>query len=330
MRAVLDGDESLRRRPVARIIEPLRSMGAELHARRNDSLPPLTVVGRTPLRAIEFATSVPSAQVKSAVLLAGLRADGRTTVRESVATRDHTERMLRARGGAVERTAAPDGSVSVTVQGGVNVHALTERVPGDVSAAAFWLVAGAIHPDAELVLRDVGVNPTRRAVIDILRSMEADIEERPHNDRPDDGVGEPIADLIVRSSTLRAVELGPADVAAAIDEIPVLCLAATAASGTTVIRGAGELRHKESDRITGIAAGLRALGARIDIDGDDLRIEGGAVLHGAETDSLDDHRLAMTFAIAGLVAGGTTSIERPGSAAISYPGFFDDLERVRA
>jgi 3-phosphoshikimate 1-carboxyvinyltransferase len=329
MTTTLDGDDSLRGRPVARIIEPLRSMGAELHARRNDSLPPVTVVGRTPLRAIEFATPVPSAQVKSAILLAGLRADGRTTVRESVATRDHTERMLRSRGVPVESTGSANGEVTVTVEGGLTVHAMTERVPGDVSAAAFWLVAGAIHPDAELVLRDVGVNPTRRAVIDILRSMGADIEERPVGGA-DDGVGEPIADLVVRSSELRAVELGPADVAAAIDEIPVLCLAAAVATGTTVIRGAGELRHKESDRIAGTAAGLRALGARVDVDGDDIRIIGGDMLDGAETDSLDDHRLAMTFAIAGLVAKGVTTVGRPSSAAISYPGFFDDLERVRA
>jgi 3-phosphoshikimate 1-carboxyvinyltransferase len=315
---------------VARIIEPLRSMGAVLHARRNDSLPPLTVVGHTPLRAIDIATRVPSAQVKSAILLAGLRADGSTTVREAVATRDHTERMLRARGVPVERADDADGGVAWTIEGGLTVHAVQERVPGDVSAAAFWLVAAAIHPDAELVLRDVGVNPTRRAVIDILRSMGADIEERRHGDTLDDGVGEPMADLLVRSSELRAADLGPAEVAAAIDEIPVLCLAATVAHGTTVIRGAGELRHKESDRIAGIAAGLRALGARIEIDGDDLRIEGGTTLNGAETDSLDDHRLAMTFAIAGLSATGETSVGRPGSASISYPGFFDDLERVRA
>jgi 3-phosphoshikimate 1-carboxyvinyltransferase len=330
MTTILDGDASLRRRPVARIIEPLRSMGAALHARRNDSLPPLTVVGHTPLRAIDIATSVPSAQVKSAILLAGLRADGRTTVREAIATRDHTERMLRARGVAVEREDSADGRVCWTVQGGMAVGAVQERVPGDVSAAAFWLVAGAIHPDAELTIRDVGVNPTRRAVIDILRSMGARIDERPSQDRADDGVGEPIADLDVRSSELRGVDLGPAQVAAAIDEIPVLCLAAAAARGTTTIRGAGELRHKESDRIGGIAAGLRALGARIEVDGDDLRIEGGGSLRGAPTDSLDDHRLAMTFAIAGLVASDVTTIVRPGSAAISYPGFFDDLERVRA
>ena len=203
MTSTLDGDDSLRRRPVARIIEPLRSMGAELHARLNDSLPPVTVNGRTPLRAIDVTTPVPSAQVKSAILLAGLRADGRTTVRESVATRDHTERMLRARGVPVERTDLADGAVAWTVEGGISVQAVTERVPGDVSAAAFWLVAGAIHPDAELVLHDVGVNPTRRAVIDILRAMGADIEERPAGAGDDDGVGEPIADLVVRSSSLR-------------------------------------------------------------------------------------------------------------------------------
>jgi 3-phosphoshikimate 1-carboxyvinyltransferase len=328
--AVLDGDDSLRRRPVARIIEPLRSMGAVLHGRQDDSLPPLTVIGRTPLRAIDYTTRVPSAQVKSAILLAGLRADGRTTVRESVATRDHTERMLRARGVPVERTDAPDGSVAWSLEGGIAVRAVSERVPGDVSAAAFWLVAAAIHPDAELVLHDVGVNPTRRAIIDILRAMGADIDEATHGRATDDGVGEPLADITVRSSALHAADLAPSDVAAAIDEIPVLCLAATAAVGTTVIRGAGELRHKESDRIAGTTAGLRALGARIDVDGDDLRITGPTRLHGAPTDSLDDHRLAMTFAIAGLVATGETAVGRPGSAAISYPGFFDDLERVRA
>jgi 3-phosphoshikimate 1-carboxyvinyltransferase len=204
-------------------------------------------------------------------------------------------------------------------------------VPGDVSGAAFWLVAGAIHPDAELRIRDVGVNPTRRAVIDLLRTMGADIDERTTTGT-DDGVGEPLADLTVRSSQLHGIELGPGDVAAAIDEIPVLCLAAARATGTTSIRGVGELRHKESDRIAGIAAGLRAMGAEIEVDGDDLRIHGrgGHALRGSATDSLDDHRLAMTFAIAGLVADDTTTIERPASAAVSYPGFFADLQGVRA
>jgi 3-phosphoshikimate 1-carboxyvinyltransferase len=332
--AVLTGDTSLRGRPVARIIEPLRSMGAQLHARRNDSLPPVTVVGHTPLRGADVTTRVPSAQVKSAILLAGLRAVGRTTVRETIATRDHTERMLRARGvsverGEVERAVPADGRlVTWTVEGGAVVRAVTERVPGDLSAAAFWLVAAAIHPDAELTLRGVGVNPTRRAVVDLLRAMGARIDERA--ERPDDGVGEPTADLTVRSSELRAIEMGPTEVAAAIDEIPLLCLAATQARGTTVIHSAGELRHKESDRLAGIAAGLGALGADVAIDGDDIRIVGPTALRGDATDSLADHRLAMTFAIAGLIASGRTVISRPGSAIISYPGFFDELERVQA
>jgi 3-phosphoshikimate 1-carboxyvinyltransferase len=327
--AILDGDASLRRRPVARIIEPLRRMGAVLHGRRRDSLPPLTVVGHTPLQATDHTTPVPSAQVKSAVLLAGLRAEGRTTVREHVATRDHTERMLRARGVPVGRAEDGDGVV-VWVEGVTAVRAVDQRVPADVSAAAFWLVAGAIHPDAELSLRDVGVNPTRRSVVDILRSMGADIEERRVDDAAESDVGEPIADLVVRSSGLRAVALGPVEVAAAIDEIPVLCLAATQARGTTTIRGAGELRHKESDRIQGIAAGLASLGADVTVEGDDLVIPGEQRLRGGTADSLDDHRLAMLFSIAGLIAGDATIVERPGSAAVSYPGFFADLEGVRA
>ncbi|HEX9045034.1 MAG TPA: 3-phosphoshikimate 1-carboxyvinyltransferase [Candidatus Limnocylindrales bacterium] len=346
--AVLDGDASLRRRPVARIVEPLRAMGATLGARRGDTLPPVTIVGRSPLRAIDYTTPVPSAQVKSAILLAALRAEGRTTVRESVGTRDHTERMLRARGVAVERaetevsgrlpggaTGGPargggGGAVGVawSIEGGLRLRAVHERVPGDVSAAAFWLVAAAIHPDASLSLRDVGVNPTRRAVIDILRAMGAHIDEQ--TARADDGVGEPVAALTVSSSDLRAVELGPREVASAIDEIPILCLAATQARGTTVIRGAGELRNKESDRIAGIAAGLAALGARIEVTGDEITISGPTRLSGAETDSLDDHRLAMTFAVAGLVASGDTTVGAPASADISYPGFFTQLEGVRA
>ncbi len=328
---VLDGDSSLRRRPVARIIEPLRSMGAELHARRNDSLPPLTVVGRTQLRAIDVMTVVPSAQVKSAILLAGLRADGRTTVREAIATRDHTERMLRARGVPVLHETVEGGPGSAwSIDGGLRVRAVDERVPADVSAAAFWLIAGAIHPDAELNLRSVGVNPTRRAVLDLLGRMGAQIDELGLGDGPDDGVGEPVADLTVRSSELRAIDISPAEVAAAIDEIPILCLAATQARGRTVIRGAGELRHKESDRIAGIAAGLNALGGRVTVDGDDLSIDGPTPLTGAALDSLDDHRLAMTFAVAGLIARGSTTIDAPDSASISYPGFFRELEGVRA
>ena len=327
--AVLDGDDSLRRRPMSRVVEPLRTMGASFAGRRGASLLPLAVTGRAALDPIDYTTPVPSAQVKSAILLAGLAAQGETRVVEAVATRDHTERMLRARGVTVTEAMIDDGRHEVRLAGPAAVAAIDETVPADPSGAAFWLVAGSIHPDAELHLDGVSTNPTRRAIIDILRRMGADIEEL---DRPAPGGadGEPLADLVVRSSGLRAVDLGPTEVAAAIDEIPVLCLAAAAATGTTRIRGAGELRHKESDRIAGIAEGLTALGARVRVTGDDIEIDGGRRLTGAVTETRDDHRLAMTFAVAGLIAEGETTVLRSGSAAISYPGFFGELEGVRA
>jgi len=327
--AVLDGDASLRRRPMGRVVEPLRAMGATFAGRHGSTLLPLAVTGRARLAPIDVHTVVPSAQVKSAILLAGLAADGETRVTEAVATRDHTERMLRARGVAVLEGVTGDGAHTVSLAGPARVAAVAETVPADPSGAAFWLVAGSIHPDAELRLEGVSTNPTRRAIIDILRRMGADIEEHdlPGPGGPD---GEPLADLVVRSSELRGIDLSPAQVAAAIDEIPILCLAAAVASGTTRIRGAGELRHKESDRIAGIVGGLAALGAQVRVEGDDIEIEGATRLRGAVTDTLDDHRLAMTFAVAGLIAEGETIVRRPGSAAISYPGFFRELEGVRA
>jgi 3-phosphoshikimate 1-carboxyvinyltransferase len=327
--AVLDGDASLRRRPMGRVTEPLAAMGAVFAGRRGGTLLPLAVTGRAPLSPIAYRTPVPSAQVKSAILLAALAADGETTVTEAVATRDHTERMLRARGIAVTEANSPDGTHTVRIVGPASPAAIAETVPADPSGAAFWLVAASIHPDAELRLAGVSTNPTRRAIIDILRRMGASIEEHPLP-APGGADGEPLADLVVRSSDLRAVDLSPADVAAAIDEIPILALAAAAATGTTRFRGAGELRHKESDRIAGITEGLTALGARVRVEDDDIEIQGGAQLTGAVTETHDDHRLAITFAIAGLIAGGETVVRRPGSAAISYPGFFQQLEGVRA
>ena len=218
-----------------------------------------------------------------------------------------------------------------SVRGGAVLTALDERVPADPSAAAFWLVAGAIHPDAELTLRAVGVNPTRRAAIDFLVRMGARIEEQPVGGSAGSSeAGEPLADLTVRSSELVAIDLGPQEVAAAIDEIPILCLAATQARGRTTIRGVGELRNKESDRVAGIVAGLAALGATIEVAGDEIAITGPTPLTGAATETLDDHRLAMTFAVAGIIASGTTTIDRAESAAVSYPGFFNELERLTA
>ncbi len=328
--AVLDGDASLRERPMGRVATPLAAMGATVAGRAGATLPPLAITGRPPLRPIDHATPVPSAQVKSAILLAGLAADGTTTVREAVATRDHTERMLRARGVIVRTERLSGGGAVHAVDGIADVLPLDQRVPGDVSGAAFWLVAAAVHPDAELTLRDVGTNPTRRAIIDLLRRMGADIEERPLGAAGDEERGEPLADLVVRSSALRAIDVTAGEVAAAIDEIPVLCLAAAVASGRTRILGVGELRHKESDRVAGIAAGLAALGARVTVAGDTIEIDGGRRLTGAAVETHDDHRLAMTFAVAGLIARGETLVRDPGSADVSYPGFFGELERVRA
>jgi 3-phosphoshikimate 1-carboxyvinyltransferase len=333
--AVLDGDDSLRRRPMDRVAAPLAAMGATIAGRAGATLPPLAVTGRAALAPVDHATAVPSAQVKSAILLAALAADGATTVREAVATRDHTERMLRARGVAVRTERLPDGGAVHALAGPAAVAATDQVVPGDVSAAAFWLVAAAIHPDAELALRSVGTNPTRRAIIDLLRRMGAEIEERPAAGAGaaaigGDEAGEPLADLVARSSSLRGIDVAPAEVAAAIDEIPVLCLAAAAASGRTVIRGVGELRHKESDRVAGIAAGLAALGARIEVDGETIVVDGGRALRGAPVETHEDHRLAMTFAVAGLIAQGETIVRDPGSADVSYPGFFGEIERMRA
>jgi 3-phosphoshikimate 1-carboxyvinyltransferase len=328
--AVLDGDGSLRGRPMGRVAGPLAAMGATIAGRAGATLPPFAITGRAPLRPIDHATPVPSAQVKSAILLAGLAAEGTTRVREAVATRDHTERMLRARGVDVRTDHLADGGAVHALDGVARVRPLDERVPGDVSGAAFWLVAAAIHPDAELTLRNVGTNPTRRAIIDLLRRMGAEIDVRPVGAAGDEEGGEPVADLVVRSSALRGIDVTAAEVAAAIDEIPVLCLAAAVASGRTAIRGVGELRHKESDRVAGIAAGLAALGARVTVDGDTITIDGGRALTGATVETHDDHRLAMTFAVAGLVARGETIIRDQGSADVSYPGFFGELERVRA
>jgi 3-phosphoshikimate 1-carboxyvinyltransferase len=315
---------------MGRVAAPLVAMGASVAGRAGTTLAPFAVTGSIALRGIEHATSIPSAQVKSCVLLAGLAATGSTSVRESTFTRDHTERMLRARGVAVRTEHLDDGGAVHTVVGPTTVRALDERVPGDISGAAFWMVAAAIHPDADLLLRNVGTNPTRRGIIDLLRRMGAEIEERPVGTGGSMVSGEPSADLAVRSSTLHGIDVDPGEVAGAIDEIPILCLATAVASGRSRIRGVGELRHKESDRVAGIVAGLAALGARVRADGDDIEIEGGRELRGAPVASLDDHRLAMTFAVAGLVAEGTTLVGQPASADISYPGFFDELERVRA
>ena len=325
--ATLDGDASLQARPMARVAEPLRAMGAEIDT-ADGARPPLRIRGRSPLRAIDWTPPVASAQVKSAILLAGLAALGTTRVHEPTPTRDHTERMLRARGVAVRSLDDGAGGMRVEIDGGQAVAARDELVPADASAAAFWLVAGAAHPDAEVRLAGVGVNPGRRGAIDILRSMGARLDERPWPLR--EAADEPIADLVAQTSDLRGVDVDPRLAVAAIDEIPVLAVAATQARGMTTFRGVGELRVKESDRLGGIVAGLVALGADVAVAGDDVRITGPTPLRGAAVDGRGDHRLVMAFAIAGLLASGTTSIAGAASAAISDPGFLAELERIRS
>ena len=328
--AVLDGDASLRRRPMGRVVEPLRAMGATFAGRGGDTLLPLAVRGRAPLSPIDYRTPVPSAQVKSAILLAGLAADGETQVTEAVATRDHTERMLRARGVTVREETAADGAHT------------SSRCPARPASPPSWrrfprtrrAPRSGWWPHPSIPTPSCASRGSARTRRGVPSSTSSGAWAPPSRRSPSKGPrgpdGEPLADLVVRSSELRGIDLSPAEVAGAIDEIPILALAAAVASGTTRIRGASELRHKESDRVAGIAAGLGALGADVRVEGDDIEIRGGRRLTGAATETHDDHRLAMTFAVAGLIAEGETVIDRAGSAAISYPGFFRELEGMRA
>ena len=317
--SIITGDESLRSRPMGRVILPLREMGADIRGREGDSLAPLTIQGG-PLRGIHHRSPVASAQVKSALLLAGLQAEGETTLEEPVRSRDHTERMLRAMGADLRE----EGNALRLSPLRQDLTPLNLRVPGDFSAAAFWLVAGALHPDAEISLSDVGVNPTRTGLLDALREMGADItvsSERLQG-------GEPVADLVVRSSRLEGTVVeGPA-VVRLIDEVPALAVAAALARGRTVIRDVGELRVKESDRILATAQELRKLGARVEERPDGLIIEGVGALRGAPCDSRGDHRLAMALAVAGMVAQGETALSGAEAMSISYPGFWQHLAEL--
>ncbi|MDH3197849.1 MAG: 3-phosphoshikimate 1-carboxyvinyltransferase [Candidatus Krumholzibacteria bacterium] len=323
----ITGDASLRRRPMARVADPLRRMGARVETTEEGTLP-MTVAGGT-LQGIEYALPVPSAQVKSAVLIAGLCAAGETRVIEPVPTRDHTERMLEALGEPVARERAGAGA-SVGVRGvpaseAPRLGAGNVRVPGDFSSAAFFIVAAACIPGSEVRLEGVGVNPTRTGLLTIMREMGASIAIE--NAREIDG--EPVADLVVSATPLRGVAVSdPELIAAAIDEIPVLAVAAVHAEGETVLRGAGELRHKESDRIAVMAANLRALGAAVEEREDGLAIAGGARLRGALVTAAGDHRVAMAMAVAALIANGETAIDDAGVVGVSYPSFFDDLRAL--
>jgi len=311
-RATLVGDASLSRRPLERVAAPLRAMGATLET--TDGHAPLTITGGA-LRGLTHELPVASAQVKTAVLLAGLSAEGRTTVREPVPSRDHTERMLPAFGARVER----DG-LAASVGGGTRLRGATVEVPGDASSAAFLVVAALVLPDSEVRLEGVLLSPTRTAFVDVLRAMGGRVEATLERGEP-----EPVGSIVARSSTLRGIRIDPALVPSLIDEVPALAVAGAFASGRLEVTGAGELRHKETDRIAALARGLKAMGAHVEEQADGLAVAGGAPLHGARVDSEDDHRIAMALSIAALGARGATEVERGECVAVSFPSFYEVL-----
>ncbi len=314
------GDSSLRSRPMSRVVTPLQQMGAQIWGRKNNSLAPLAIGGQQ-LKPIHYHSPIASAQVKSCILLAGLMTEGQTTVTEPALSRDHSERMLKAFG--AELSIDPETN-SVTVTGPAKLKGQTVIVPGDISSAAFWLVAGAIVPGSELLIENVGVNPTRTGVLEVLEMMGADISLE--NQR--EVAGEPVADLRVRYSQLKGCQIAGDVIPRLIDEIPILAVAAVFASGTTVIRDAEELRVKESDRIAVMASELNRMGAKVSELPDGLEITGGTPLVGTEVDSYTDHRIAMSLAIAALNATGTTTINRAEAAAVSYPDFTRTLQQI--
>lgn len=321
MFAVLTGDESLRSRPQKRIVGPLRALGATLDGRQNGERAPIMLRGAA-ISGGNYELPVASAQVKSALLLAALGGTGPLTLTGRTDGRDHTERMFAAMGLDIKNEA---GTITFTPPApDVSPQPLSLCVPGDPSSAAFWWVAAAIHPDAELTTTGVCMNPSRSGALEVLRAMGAHISVE--NER-DEG-GEPVADITVRSSNLRGTTIGGALIPRLIDEIPVLAVAAACATGDTLVRDAAELRAKETDRVETVANGLDAMGATIEPTGDGMGLTGGARLRGATLHSHHDHRLAMTWAIAGLVASGETRVEGAEAVDVSYPDFWETLHRV--
>jgi 3-phosphoshikimate 1-carboxyvinyltransferase len=319
MCTILTGDATLRRRPMARVVEPLRAMGAMIVGREDGRLAPLAVVGRR-LKAGDFRLPMASAQVKSAILLAGLGAEGRTAVYEPLASRDHTERLLRAFGVPVS---TEGGAVAVT--GPVGLTGTTVDVPGDISSAAFLIAAALLVPGSELEIGRVGVNPTRTGFLDILKSMGASVTISGAAEVS----GEPTASLSVRTTRLRGATIKGSLVPRAIDEFPILCVLAAFAEGETIIDDAGELRVKESDRIHVMAEELGKMGIRIEERPAGMRIVGPQRATGARCASHGDHRVAMALAVAALRATGPTTIDDVECVGTSFPGFFELLERVR-
>ncbi len=316
----LDGDDSIRRRPVDRVAIPLREMGADLRC-RDERLPPLEILG-TRLQGIEYELPVASAQVKSCLLFAGLLAAGETRIIEPLPTRDHSERMLAAAGAVVRREEhGAQGGGTVVIEPAERLRVDRIVVPADLSSAAFFIVAGLLIGGSEVSIRGVGLNPTRTGLLTILERMGAEIEVSAGGEEG----GEPIGDLRVRATGLRATEVGDAEVPLAIDELPLVALAACFAEGTTTIRDAAELRRKESDRIATVSAALNALGGLVEATEDGMVITGTGGLRGGAIDSHGDHRIAMLGAVAGLASGEGVEVRGMGAAAVSYPGFESDL-----
>ncbi len=318
----LDGDASLRRRPMRRIIEPLRLMGATIESESGQHRVPLRITPPQPaggLSGMTYTSPVASAQVKSAILLAGLHASGRTTVREPERSRDHTERLLPAFGGRL----VVQGR-TVSVDGGAPLHAHDVDIPGDLSSAAFFMVAALLLPGSELRMRQIGLNPTRTGIVDILRAMGARIEI--HNAR--EVCGEPVGDLLVRSSPLHGIAVEGERVVRAIDELPILAVAMAFAHGQSVIRGAAELRVKESDRIRALADALTALGVAVEERQDGLVIAGQGRVRGGTVHSQGDHRIAMALSIAGLGSDTGVTVRAPECVAISFPGFYGLVQEL--
>ena len=313
-RWTLDGDDSIRRRPVDRIAVPLGLMGARIEC-RDGRLPPLRIEG-SPLRGIAYELPVASAQIKSCLLLAGLLAEGETTIVEPLPSRDHSERMLAAAGAEIER-----GDGTVTVRPAARLEPGDIVVPADFSSAAFFVVAALLVAGSDLSLSGVGLNPTRTGLLPILSRMGAEIEVEPAGERG----GEPSGRLRVRPGRLRGTEVGGSDIPLAIDELPLVALAACFAEGVTTIRDAAELRRKESDRIDTVSAALRALGASVETSDDGMRIQGSGGLRGGAIDSHGDHRIAMLGAVAGLASEEGVEVAGMDAAAVSYPGFEADL-----
>jgi len=314
--SILTGDDSLKQRPMARVIHPLKQMGALIAARNADRYPPMAIKG-TALKSIDYAMPMASAQVKSCLILAGLYADGTTTITEPQKSRDHSERMLAAMGADLEVQ-----GLTVSIEGGSRLHATDVTVPADFSSAAFFMAGALIVPNSQVIIKDVGMNPTRTGLLKVLRDMGADV--RLENAR--DISGEPIADMVCSTTErLKAVKVGREMMPSLIDEFPILCILATQADGVTEIRGAQELRVKESDRIKAMATELAKLGVEVQEYPDGIDIRGTNELTGGVVDSYGDHRIAMSFSIAALIAAQQITINNASCVDISFPGFYVQL-----